>query len=191
MSRALSKVELVPLKSVVADGKTTAEIYVTLKDIRNIPVAGQRFLVTATGSDNIISPTSPTNVSGEAVAEISSIKAEKKIVTVTIGDIALVPITIQFAAGDPHPEKSMVRVNEVQVPADNKSVANIEVQLIDLYENPVTGRTIEVISTGTDNTITMDEQTNINGRVKGTITSKKAEIKILTIRDAHSGISLI
>ena len=191
LSRALSKVELVPLKSVVADGKTTAEIYVTLKDIRNIPVAGQRFLVTATGSDNIISPTSPTNVSGEAVAEISSIKAEKKIVTVTIGDIALVPITIQFAAGDPHPEKSMVRVNEVQVPADNKSVANIEVQLIDLYENPVTGRTIEVISTGTDNTITMDEQTNINGRVKGTITSKKAEIKILTIRDAHSGISLI
>ena len=48
LSQSLSIVELVPLKSVVADGKATATIYVTLKDIRNIPVAGQRFLGTAT-----------------------------------------------------------------------------------------------------------------------------------------------
>ena len=85
LSRSLSTVELFPLKSVVADGKATATIYVTLKDIRNIPVVGQRFLVTATGSNNTISPTSPTNIIGEAVAEISSMKAEEKIVTVTNG----------------------------------------------------------------------------------------------------------
>ena len=191
LSRSLSIVELVPLKSVVADGKATATIYVTLKDIRNIPVAGQRFLVTATGSSNTISPTSPTNVNGDAVAEISSIKAEEKIITITIGDIALAPVTIQFVAGDPHPEKSTVRVNDVQVPADNKSAANIEVQVIDSYGNPVVGRTIEIISTGTDNTITIAESTNINGRAKGTITSKKAEIKTLTIREARSGVSLV
>ena len=191
LSRSLSTVELVPFKSVVADGKATAKIYVTLKDIRNIPVVGQRFLVTATGSSNTISPTSPTNVNGEAVAEIRSVKAEEKIVTVTIGDIALVPITIKFVAGDPHPEKSTVLVSEVQVAADNKSTANIEVQLIDLYGNPVVDRIIEVISTGTENTITSTESTNINGRTTGQIASKKAEIKTLTIREARSGISLI
>ena len=191
LSRSLSTVELFPLKSVVADGKATATIYVTLKDIRNIPVVGQRFLVTATGSNNTISPTSPTNIIGEAVAEISSMKAEEKIVTVTIGDIALVPITVQFVAGDPHPDKSTVRVDEAQVPADNKSAANIEVQVIDPYGNPAVDRIIEIISTGTDNTITIAKPTDINGRAKGTITSKKAEIKTLTIREARSGVSLI
>ena len=102
----------------VANGKNTAIIDVVLKDTQNKPIVGQKFLVTATGSDNKFSREQPTNIHGQSRIEISTTKAEKKALTVKLGEVELKPVEIAFVADAPDPNLSTITATAGVVVAD-------------------------------------------------------------------------
>ena len=185
-----------PSQPAVADGKDTAIIRVELRDTQNKPIVGQKFLVTANGTDTNIYPIVPTNVSGKAIIQISTTTAEEKSVTVKLGETTLNPVVVSFVAGPPDPDLSTVQATKNAIVADGKDRAEISARLIDFYNNPVVGKKIGILI---NESISMNENidqlvvsapSDTEGRLTAFLSSKKAEIKTLTIVEPNSNVEL-
>ena len=179
-----------PAALAVANGKDTAIIRVELKDTQNKPIVGQKFLVTATGIDNKISSIQPTNIHGQSRIEISTTKAEKKTLTVKLGEVELKPVEIAFVADAPDPNLSTITATAGVVVADGKEKVEISAKLIDANSNPVVGKKIGVISSGSDEQTSVPALSDEEGEIIAYLTSTKAEKKTLTIIELSSGVEL-
>ena len=194
----LSEVELSPSNSIltppaippVANGKDAAIVRVELKDTQNKPIVGQKFLVTATGSDNTILEIQPTNIHGQSRIEVSTTKAEKKTLTVKLGEVELKPVEIAFVADAPDPDLSTITAAAGVVVANGKEKVEIAAKLIDANNNPVVGKKIGVISSGSDEQTSVPALSDGEGKIIAYLTSTKAEKKTLTIIEPSSGIEL-
>ena len=157
---------------------------------------GQKFLVTANGTDTNIYPIVPTNVSGKAIIQISTTSAEEKSVTVKLGETTLNPVVVSFVAGPPDPDLSTVQATKNAIVADGKDRAEISARLIDFYNNPVVGKKIGILI---NESMSMNENidqlvvsapSDTEGRLTAFLSSKKAEIKTLTIVEPNSNVEL-
>ncbi len=81
----LSTVEVVPATDIAADGRSTAQVRVTVVDRTGTPLAGQEVAFTATGSDNTLVQPPVTDANGRATGTIASTRAEVKSLTVEVG----------------------------------------------------------------------------------------------------------
>ena len=179
-----------PAKLPVANGKDTAIIRVELRDTQNKPIVGQKFLVTATGLGNTISPIQSTNIHGQSRIEVSTTKAENKTLTVKLGEVELKPVEIAFVADAPDPDLSTVTATASAVVADGKEKVEISAKLIDANSNPVVGKKISVISSGSDEQTSVPALSDEEGKIIVYLTSIKAEKKTLTIIEPSSGVEL-
>jgi adhesin/invasin len=81
----LSTVEVVPATGIAADGQSTAQVRVTVKDRKGQALAGREVAFTATGTDNTLVQSPVTDANGLAVGTIASTRAETKTLTVEVG----------------------------------------------------------------------------------------------------------
>ncbi|MFQ5601725.1 MAG: Ig-like domain-containing protein [bacterium] len=142
----------------------------------------------------------PTNANGEAsvawyLGGHLGVNSQSLKVSATDGINQLIdsPRTIFASAtvGPVDPNVSQIVSDKTQLPADGQSVATITVTLQDKFQNPVSGKAVTILSSGSDNFIEQPlDPTDANGQVTGTIASRKAEVKNVNARDISDGITL-
>ena len=194
----LTSAQLSPTKSIltppaqpaVANGKDTVIIRVELRDTQNKPIVGQKFLVTADGTNTDILPIVPTNVSGKSIIQISTTTAEKKSVIVKLGETTLKPVVVNFIAGPPDPVLSTVTATKSAIVANGQDRAEISARLIDAYNNPVVGKKISIRTSGSNDQQSDSSLSDSDGRITAFLSSTKAETKTLTIVEPSSGTAI-
>jgi hypothetical protein len=178
-SAANSSIQINP-GMVTADGSSNAIISVTVRDGFNNVVNGEPVMLSATGSNQTLTPSSGiTNSFGVFNATLSSTKAELKTVTATVSGFML-QAQVQFVAGNPLAGDSSLTVSPGTIPADG-TTATITVTLKDMNGNPVSGQAVTLTATGMNNTLTPSSgNTDASGTFTATISSTKAEQKTIT-----------
>jgi adhesin/invasin len=162
-----------------ADGVSTSTITVTLRDASNNPAVGQVPTFSATGSTNTVSACSTTDASGEATCALASTTAEVKTLSIT-APVNKTGGTVTFIAGAAVAATSTIS-GTGPVVADGVATSTITVTLRDAGNNPVPGETPVFAAGGTNNTASACSVTDVNGEATCTLTSTKAESKLLSI----------
>ncbi|MFQ5822511.1 MAG: Ig-like domain-containing protein [bacterium] len=110
-----------------------------------------------------------------------------------VNDLDGSPMTIlaSATAGPVDPDASYLESNVSQLPADGQTTATITVAFTDKFGNPVEGKAVNIISTGSFNIINNPASlTDENGQAVGTIASTKAEVKSISARNVSDGFDL-
>ncbi len=81
----LSTVEVIPVTGIPADGQSTAQVRVMVRDRNGRALAGQEVAFTATGTGNTLVQPPATGADGVAVGTLASTRAETKTLTVRVG----------------------------------------------------------------------------------------------------------
>lgn len=110
------------------------------------------------------------------------------------GHLTNSPLTI-YATGKADktsPETSLIVVNPTRLGVSNgEQKATVTVSLRDQFDNPVSGKAVNIVVTGDENIITQPmDTTNANGHAIGYLASRVAGVKYISARDMNSGISL-
>src|SRR5262245_65177058 len=126
------------------------------------------------------------DVFGVATGTIASTTAETKTITATVNPgagqvvVAQQP-TVQFVAGSISGVLSTATAAPATgVIADGTAFSTITVTVRDLSGNPVPGQTVQLASTGSNNTLVQPGLTDAFGVATGTIASTTAETKTIT-----------
>ena len=124
----------------LADGESKSSVTITVLDQYGNPVQGATVTVTASGSENQIEQSlTSTDVKGNAIAFVSSTKAERKILTAKADGMPLVATTeIDFVAT--FLAKTVVEITPKILPADGHSTASVTVTTVDPNGNRITDR---------------------------------------------------
>jgi adhesin/invasin len=151
---ARSTVVVEPDTGIAADGQSTAQVRVTVRDRNGNGLAGQEVLFEATGSDNILVQPRVTDASGLATGTIASTRAETKRLTVDVGpadkrlrlpqqpEVTFVPANVARLVFLSQPPAS-ARAGQAFAPP-------VRVQLLDAQGNAVTAAvnvTLSVVAT--------------------------------------------
>jgi adhesin/invasin len=171
--------------TVTADGVDTLTVTVTIRDTYGNPVGGQAVILTASGGGNVIEdPAGPTNADGIAVGYIFSTTAESKTIGFEIGGTpADSTVDVEFVAGSFSLSESGIAANPLTVTADGVDETDITVTVRDANGNPVSGSTVTLEVSGSDNDITQPAGlTGSDGIATGTVTSTVAEDKTVSFR---------
>jgi len=190
ISAALSSASASPSAGVVADGSTASTITVTVRDAHANPVAGQLVQLAASGSSNtLVQPASVTNALGIATGTLASTHAESKTVSVVVnpgaGQVALAAAPTVGFVGDPSAISaalsSVSAVPDANVVADGLASSTITVAVRDVHGNAVPGVSVQLASSGSDNTIAQPAAvTDALGIASGTLASTHAESKVVS-----------
>ncbi|MCC5942507.1 MAG: hypothetical protein JJU37_13285, partial [Balneolaceae bacterium] len=175
--------------SILADGSSTSEITVTLRDENDDPVTTGGFdveLATTAGSLGDITD----NGDGTYTATLTS-STEEEIATIT-GTLEGVDIAddaeVEFFLPQPSPEFTTITANPTSIDADGESTSAITVTLRDENDEPVTrgGFDIELFTTaGTLSSVT----DNGDGTYTATLTSSTEE-ETATITGTLEGVDI-
>ncbi len=153
---------------VTADGIDSSIITVTLKDANGFPVSGKTVsLAQGSGSSNITAVNAVTDVNGTAAFTVKSTKAETVTYTATdTTDGISVTQTAQviYIAEQVNAVHSTVMAGKSPVTADNTDSSTITVTLKDIYDNPVSGKTVTLTQgSGSSSITTVNAVTDVNG----------------------------
>jgi hypothetical protein len=198
ISAALSTVQVLPNRSIVANGVDEATIEVTVLDGNGQPRAELEVRLEVTGSDNTLTQAGTSDAQGRTSGNLVSSKAELKRISATIvtedGEVRLTVEPIVEFIGDRNSistSLSTVTVDPAQdVLANGTEVSNITVQIVDALGNALQGETVEIQVTGSANNLTHDGSSNDLGTILGTLTSTLAEIKQLTVIVDPAGLQV-
>jgi hypothetical protein len=171
--------------SLTANGTSTSTITITLLDEFNNPVSGKNVQVFASGNNNtIVQPQNPTDSNGQTTATIRSTRAEVKTITAintTDDQLLSDDAEVTFIAGAISVANSSITPSPNTVQANGTDFTTISVLLRDEYLNPISGKSVTLFTTGSNNTVSQPStQTNSSGITTGTIRSTRAEIKEIT-----------
>lgn len=162
-----------------ANGVSTSSITITLRDAANNPAPGQTPSFSATGSNNTASACSVTDASGVSTCTLTSTTAEIKTLAIT-SPVNKTDGSVTFVAGSPVAATSTI-TGTGPVVADGVATSTVTVTLRDAGNNPVPGETPVFAASGTNNTASACSVTDVNGEATCTLTSTKAESKVLSI----------
>src|SRR6266545_3857670 len=180
VSAAQSTVGGSPASIVVESGTST--ITVTAQDANGNPISGATVVLAATGSGNTLTqPSERTDASGVATGALSSTVAEPKTVSATADGTALTQTaTVSVAAGPVSASQSTVAAAPASI-LPGTGTATITVTARDAGGNPVSGATVVLAATGSDNTLTQPAGlTDQSGAATGTLSSSVAETKTVS-----------
>ena len=190
VSSTRSTVVASPVTGVVANGTQMTTLTVTVRDANDNPVSGQTVQFAVTGAGNTLAqPSATTDANGVATGTLASTTAETKSIFAVVnpGTVQVVlsqSPTVQFIAdvANISAANSTVAVNPASnVVANGVLTVTITVTVRDANNNPVAGQTVQLVATGTVNTLTQPAGTSdAAGVVTGTIASTKAEVKTIT-----------
>ena len=148
---AASDVAIEPAE-VVADGVSSAEVRVVLRDARGNPVPGRRVELRVTGDGLAISqPSAPTDADGAAVGSLTATTAGAAVVTAVADpgteqvELATRP-SLSVVAGPLDPTASTVTLEPAKVEAGQP--AGLQVRLVDAQGNPLAGLKVESAASG-------------------------------------------
>jgi protocatechuate 3,4-dioxygenase beta subunit len=166
--------------SFTAGGSTT--ITVTVRDGSNNPMSGVTVTLSATGNGNTVTqPVGTTDGSGVTTGTLATTGAGSKTITAVAGIVTLDQqpvVTVNAAVADAG--LSTVAVSPASIPVTT-GTATVTVTVKDAFGNPVSGSTVVIQSTGTDNTITGPAgTTNASGVATATLSSTVAESKTVS-----------
>lgn len=93
--------------------------------------------------------------------------------------------------GEVNSAQSSIEVNKNSATADNSDTVTITITLRDALDNPVSGKTVTVASTGSNNTLTQPTTpTDANGQTTATLKTTRAETKTISALDFTDNISI-
>jgi hypothetical protein len=173
----------------VADGQDRVTITVTVKNAQGQPVSGQTVTLAVSGRDNTLSPVGPTDASGVATATLSTTAAETKTITASIaeGTIPRQP-QVTFGAGAVSQMGSTITVTPATVAADGLAAAVITITARDAFNNLVAGAPVVLSASGSQNTLVQPPSTSAQGQASGTLSSTRAEAKVITATVAGTAL---
>jgi hypothetical protein len=170
-----------------SSGSSATTITVTARDAFDNPIQGATVALAALpGTGNSLTqPGSTTNSSGVATGTLSSTKAEGKTVSATINGVAITQT--QAVTVDPDVADHLVFLVQPSNTGAGGTIAPIEVEIRDAFENRVTNATDD---------ITVDIGNNAGGgNLTGTLTVSAiagvATFSDLSIDAAGSGYTLV
>ena len=189
VSASNSTASVTTSSNVVANGIDSTTLTVTVVDNQGMPLAGVRVEPSASGSNNVfVPPTGVTDANGVFQADLSSITAEEKTITVRVLNGASTQLddlpTVAFI-GDANTVdaalSSAIANPAVNVVADGTTTSAIVVTARDINGNPVPGQAVEVATDGTNNTLVQPlAVTDAAGEATATLATTTAELKTIT-----------
>lgn len=171
-------------------GNGTSAITVTAKDAHGNPVSGATVVLAATGTGNaLVQPAGATNANGVATGSLGSSVAETKTVSATINGTAVTQTaTVTVTPASVSGSQSSIGVDQASITAGS-GLATITVTVRNSNGDPVSGATVVLASTGTQNSLVQPSgPTDANGVATGTLASNKAELK--TISATADGVTI-
>ncbi|MGH7567794.1 MAG: Ig-like domain-containing protein [Gemmatimonadales bacterium] len=183
VSAAQSTVTAAPGTIPASSGSSQSIITVTARDSVGNPIAGAAVLLTSTGSGTTLTQPGPTDATGVATGTLSSTVAQAKIVSATIGGVAITQTaTVTVTPAAVSAAASTVIASPTAITASSgASVATITVTVKDQFGNAIAGATVALAATGTANALTQPAgPTNASGVATGTLSSTKAEAKTVS-----------
>jgi adhesin/invasin len=166
--------------SITANGVATSTITITLLDDTNLPVAGSvpTFIATDTGGTNSYGSCSMSNTSGVSTCSLTSTKAESKTLEITF-PISVTGSSVTFVSGPAHTASSSISATS-PVAADGSSTSDITITLLDAFNNPVSGESVTVTSSGSNNTLSCGTS-DASGIALCTLSSTSSETKTIDV----------
>lgn len=162
---------------VLADGVSTSDILVTLRDSQGATVgAGVSVEITVSGSDNTLSLSSPTtDASGRVRAYLSSIQPEIKTLTVTVLGLDLQlndRPQVEFTSATQTPDRLLLISGDGQNAVVNQPVPEpLVVKVVDTAGQPVPNFDVEFVVTSGDASFggqpSFTTSTNAQGMAQG------------------------
>src|SRR6266542_956780 len=166
----------------LAAGSGSSTITVTVKDAGGNPISGVTVILSATGSGNTLSqPSGTTNASGAATGILSSTVAEAKTLSATADGTALTQTAmVTVSAGSVSASASTLAAAPTFIALES-GTSTITVTAQDANGNPISGATVFLAVTGSDNTLTQPSgPTDASGVATGTLSSTGAETKTIS-----------
>jgi adhesin/invasin len=164
---------------VIADGSSLSTITITLKDSTNASVIGVVPIFTAGGTSNTISTCSSTNTSGVSTCTLKSTKAESKLLEIS-SPVIKSGNSVQFNPGPPSVTTTTI-VASTPTLANGIEECGITVTIKDINNNPISGIVPTYSMSGTNNSTSACNTTNLNGESFCTATSTKAQEKTFNL----------
>lgn len=154
------------LTSIVADGKTTSQITVQLRDAEGVSLAKSGGVVTMSASRGTLGPVTDQN-NGLYVATLtSSVAAGPAVISATLGGAALTnTVTVNFIAGPPAAIAIANAASNNQTAAAGSNVPiPPSVKITDANSNPVQGVSVAfAVATGGGSITAANATTNAEG----------------------------
>lgn len=177
-------------QALITAGSGLATITVTVRNSNGDPVSGATVVLASTGTQNsLVQPSGPTDATGVATGTLSSNKAELKTISATADGVAITQTTaVTVTAGAVSGATSTVSAAPTSI-APGSETSTIRVTAKDGFGNPVSGATIVLAATGSENSLTQPAATtNSIGVASGTLSSTVSEDK--TVSGAANGVAI-
>ena len=171
--------------TVWANGFDAATITVVVMDWLENPISGSAVTIASTGgANNIVQPDSLTGVSGVTAGLIRSTEAGLKTISAkSDGELITKTANVTFLFDPFSVAVSELQVDKTTAVADGSEAVTVTVTVKDELGNPISGRSVRIESTGTNNIITQPlGLTGASGVAVGLLRSTKAELKTISAR---------
>lgn len=168
---------------VTADGASTSNVTILIKDVNDNPISGvtPTFSATDTGGTNGYSACSATNAAGISNCTMTSTRAETKTLQIAT-PVSKIGGDVVFEPGAPSAATSTI-TGSGPVVADGATNSTITITILDANSNPIAGQTptFSATDTGGTNQLGACSATNASGVSTCTLNSERAEVKTLNI----------
>lgn len=168
--------------NIVADGSETSTITLTLKDVYNNPVSGQKVQFVSALAGTLVGNVTD-NGDGNYTAVLNGTKAGVTSVTATVNGAALgvtaAQITLTADASNLDAGKSALTASQLSIVADNRDTSEIALVLKDINNNAVSGQNVVLNSSLTGTTVG-NVKDNGDGSYTAVLVGTKAGITGIT-----------
>ncbi|HEX4662243.1 MAG TPA: invasin domain 3-containing protein [Candidatus Saccharimonadales bacterium] len=170
--------------SIVANNSDASTITLTLHDINDNPVSGQTVVFASSLTSSKMSSVTD-NRNGTYTASLTGTKAGNTGISVTVNGTALgvtaAQVTLMADGSNLDASNSGITVTPATIVADNSETSKISVVLKDVNGNPVSGQTVQLISSLTGTSIGSITD-NIDGSYSALLSGTKAGSASLSLR---------
>ncbi|PAV04629.1 hypothetical protein CBG25_07100 [Arsenophonus sp. ENCA] len=146
-----SKLEADPT-TIVADGKASSTIKLTLLDVNDNPLAGQVVKFKSSLKNSHVSDQVKDEGDGDGIytATLTGSTAGETSIEVTVNDVVLpvkdaAKVTLTADSSNPSLDKSKLTAEPITIVADGKDSTTLKLTLIDIKDNPITGYPDKVV----------------------------------------------
>ncbi|WGM03333.1 invasin domain 3-containing protein (plasmid) [Arsenophonus nasoniae] len=149
-SKDKSKLEADPIE-IVADGQASSTIKLTLLDVNDNPLAGQKVKFNSSLKNSHASDQVKDEGNGIYTATLTGTTAGETSIEVIVNGAVLQiknSAKITFTADKKHPskDKSILAANPSSIVADGKETSTLKLTLMDVHDNPIEDEKVKFIS---------------------------------------------